>query len=59
MLIKHCGSRLFTLPLPSSSLLVMDFIHAANSIVSTPDLREVSGPELLLFMFHRKTDLLL
>ena len=49
MLIRHCGSRLFTLPLPSSTLLTRDFIHAANGIATATELRDVSN------ITHRNT----
>lgn len=40
-LVKFCGPRFFSLQLPGFSLLLLDFIHAANTIVSTSDLRHV------------------
>ncbi len=42
VLIRHCGTLLFTLPLPGATLLTLDFIRAANSIASNTDLRDVS-----------------
>ncbi|PSN32061.1 Ral GTPase-activating protein subunit alpha-2, partial [Blattella germanica] len=38
-LIQYCGPRFFSLMLPGHSLLQYDFIHAANTIVSSSDLR--------------------
>lgn len=36
-IIKHTGPRLFSLNLPGSSLLIMDYIHAANIILKNDD----------------------
>ncbi|XP_024085284.1 ral GTPase-activating protein subunit alpha-1 isoform X2 [Cimex lectularius] len=38
-LIKHCGPRFFSIQLPGFSLLIADFIEAANSVISSSDLR--------------------
>nr|CAD7424624.1 unnamed protein product [Timema monikensis] len=38
-LVQFCGPRFFSLMLPGHSLLLLDFIHAANTIVSLSDLR--------------------
>lgn len=40
-LVKYTGSRLFSLNLPGSSLLILDFIHAANIIL---DCQDVNAP---------------
>ena len=48
-LVRHCGSRFFSLPLPGSTMMILDFIHAANTIASTTDLKEVKYGLLLLF----------
>ncbi|XP_044599551.1 ral GTPase-activating protein subunit alpha-1 isoform X3 [Cotesia glomerata] len=36
-IVKHTGPRLFSLNLPGSSLLIMDYIHAANIILKNDD----------------------
>ncbi|XP_063984657.1 probable Rho GTPase-activating protein CG5521 isoform X4 [Diachasmimorpha longicaudata] len=36
-LIKYTGPRFFSLKLPGSSLLILDYIHAANSILGSQD----------------------
>ncbi|KAK0164383.1 hypothetical protein PV328_003019 [Microctonus aethiopoides] len=36
-LVKYTGPRLFSLNLPGSSLLVLDFVHAANTILGSQD----------------------
>ncbi|XP_066587129.1 probable Rho GTPase-activating protein CG5521 isoform X2 [Prorops nasuta] len=38
-LVKHTGPRLFSLNLPGSSLLILDYIHAANMILSSQDIK--------------------
>ncbi|KAL1130227.1 hypothetical protein AAG570_013165, partial [Ranatra chinensis] len=40
--IKHSGSRFFSLQLPGFSVLILDFIHAANTILSSTETR--GGP---------------
>lgn len=42
VLVKYTGPRLFSLNLPGSSLLILDYIHAANVILSSQDV-EVSN----------------
>lgn len=37
-LVKYTGPRLFSLNLPGSSLLILDYIQAANVILSSQDL---------------------
>ncbi|XP_020286965.1 probable Rho GTPase-activating protein CG5521 isoform X8 [Pseudomyrmex gracilis] len=37
VLVKYTGPRLFSLNLPGSSLLILDYIHAANMILSSQD----------------------
>lgn len=37
VLVKYTGPRLFSLNLPGSSLLILDYIHAANVILSSQD----------------------
>jgi len=41
VLVRHCGPKFFSLPLPGSTMMILDFIHAANTIASSPDLKEV------------------
>ncbi|XP_078043542.1 putative Rho GTPase-activating protein CG5521 isoform X9 [Augochlora pura] len=38
VLVKYTGPRLFSLNLPGSSLLILDYIHAANVILSSQDI---------------------
>ena len=40
--IKYCGARFFSLQLPGYSLLMLDFLHAANTIISNNDLKGVN-----------------
>ncbi|XP_063231262.1 LOW QUALITY PROTEIN: ral GTPase-activating protein subunit alpha-1 [Bacillus rossius redtenbacheri] len=44
-LVQFCGPRFFSLMLPGHSLLLLDFIHATNTIVSSSDLREMPRTE--------------
>ncbi|XP_076666780.1 putative Rho GTPase-activating protein CG5521 isoform X8 [Andrena cerasifolii] len=37
VLVKYTGPRLFSLNLPGSSLLILDYIHSANVILSSQD----------------------
>ncbi|XP_041353753.1 ral GTPase-activating protein subunit alpha-1-like isoform X2 [Gigantopelta aegis] len=37
VLVRHCGTKPFSLALPGSSLLILDFIHAAGTVISSPD----------------------
>jgi hypothetical protein len=39
--IKYCGARFFSLQQPGYSLLMLDFLHAANTIISNNDLKGV------------------
>ncbi|KAG7202596.1 hypothetical protein KM043_009788 [Ampulex compressa] len=39
VLVKYTGPRLFSLNLPGSSLLILDYIHAANVILSSQDIQ--------------------
>lgn len=43
VLVKYTGPRLFSLDLPGSSLLILDYIHAANVILSDPDIEVIVG----------------
>ncbi|XP_015587095.1 ral GTPase-activating protein subunit alpha-1 isoform X3 [Cephus cinctus] len=38
-LVKYTGPRLFSLNLPGSSLLILDYIHAANVILNSHDIQ--------------------
>ncbi|OAD60384.1 hypothetical protein WN48_05683 [Eufriesea mexicana] len=38
VLVRYTGPRLFSLNLPGSSLLILDYIHAANVILSSQDI---------------------
>ncbi|XP_072745344.1 probable Rho GTPase-activating protein CG5521 isoform X7 [Anoplolepis gracilipes] len=38
VLVKYTGPRLFSLNLPGSSLLILDYIHAANVILNSQDI---------------------
>ncbi|XP_054011139.1 probable Rho GTPase-activating protein CG5521 isoform X9 [Hylaeus anthracinus] len=38
VLVKYTGPRFFSLNLPGSSLLILDYIHAANVILSSQDI---------------------
>jgi hypothetical protein len=42
VLVKHCGPRFFSLPLEGSTMLVMDFITAATTVLASADLKEVT-----------------
>ncbi|XP_069689068.1 probable Rho GTPase-activating protein CG5521 isoform X3 [Periplaneta americana] len=46
-LIQFCGPRFFSLMLPGHSLLLYDFIHAANTVVSSADLRGTPRTEAM------------
>lgn len=49
VLVKYTGPRLFSLNLPGSSLLILDYIHAANVILSSQDI-EVLNFDLIFFL---------
>ena len=42
VLVGNCGPRFFSVPLPGSILLILDFINAAGTIISAVDYKEVS-----------------
>ena len=42
VLVSNCGPRFFSVPLPGSILLILDFINAAGTIISAVDYKEVS-----------------
>jgi len=37
VLIRNCSSKFFSIPLPGSTLLILDFIHAATAVLSLPN----------------------
>ncbi|XP_046445727.1 ral GTPase-activating protein subunit alpha-1-like isoform X1 [Daphnia pulex] len=45
--IKYCGARFFSLQQPGYSLLMLDFLHAANTIISNNDLKGSSRVEAI------------
>lgn len=55
VLVRYCGPRFFTLPLPGATMLMLDFIHAANNIASTTDLKEVniSNVSAAVWFYHK------
>ncbi|KAL8608299.1 hypothetical protein ACOMHN_042166 [Nucella lapillus] len=40
VLVSNCGPRFFSFPLPGSIMLILDFIHAAGTIISAVDYKE-------------------
>ena len=40
-IVRHCGPQFFSLPLRGATVMILDFIHAANTIAATPDLKQV------------------
>ncbi|KAI0212730.1 Ral GTPase-activating protein subunit alpha-1 [Lamellibrachia satsuma] len=46
-LVRHCGPRFFSLPLPGATMLMLDFIHAANTITATGDLKHAPRVEAM------------
>ena len=59
-LLRHCGPGFFSLAPPGSTLLLLDFMDAASSVISTTDLKEaprveavsVLGENPLFLMFE-------
>ncbi|ELU01115.1 hypothetical protein CAPTEDRAFT_167900, partial [Capitella teleta] len=47
VLIRHCGSNFFSKPLPGATILVLDFVHAANTIASATSLKTAPRAEAL------------
>ncbi|XP_062620262.1 ral GTPase-activating protein subunit alpha-1-like [Saccostrea cucullata] len=47
VLVRHCGPRFFSMPLPSSTLLIKNFIQAAGVVLSSQDLRQTPRSEAL------------
>lgn len=56
VLVKYTGPRLFSLNLPGSSLLILDYIHAANVILSSQDI-EVLNLSFSFFELNNLTRL--
>jgi hypothetical protein len=50
VLVKYTGPRLFSLNLPGSSLLTLDYIHAANVILSSQDIEVFNKIYLIMFL---------
>lgn len=46
-LVKHCGPRFFSLQLPGFSLLILDFIQATDSIISSNEVRSTPRSEAI------------
>ncbi|XP_075222670.1 putative Rho GTPase-activating protein CG5521 [Lycorma delicatula] len=46
-LVRYCGPRFLSLQLPGFSLLLYDFVHAANAIVTSSDLRSTPRTEAM------------
>ncbi|GAB6020527.1 hypothetical protein CHUAL_003210 [Chamberlinius hualienensis] len=46
-IVKYCGPRFFSLKLPGSSLLLLDFIHAADKIISSTDVKDAPRTEAM------------
>lgn len=51
-IVRHCGPRFLSLQLPGFSLLLLDFIHAANAVICCSDLRIVSKHWLRFSQTH-------
>lgn len=57
VLIKYCGARFFSLQLPGYSLLMLDFLHAANTIISSAELKGVRLHSLACFVWLSQEDI--
>lgn len=55
VLVKYTGPRLFSLNLPGSSLLILDYIHAANVILGSQDVEVPHFYVSFLFEFNNLT----
>ncbi|BES90903.1 Rap/ran-GAP [Nesidiocoris tenuis] len=49
-IIKNCGPRFFSLQLPGYTLLLMDFIQAIDSIVSSQDVKNTPRTEAIAIL---------
>jgi len=47
IIVKYCGPRFFSLQLPGYSLLMFDFLHAANVVLSSSDMKGISRIEAI------------
>ncbi|XP_064622191.1 ral GTPase-activating protein subunit alpha-1-like isoform X2 [Lineus longissimus] len=45
VLVKYCGPRFLAMPMQGSTMLILDFIHAANTIAAVSDLKEFPRTE--------------
>ncbi|XP_059477062.1 ral GTPase-activating protein subunit alpha-1 isoform X2 [Neocloeon triangulifer] len=46
-LVRHCGTRFFSLMLPGHTLLMLDFIQASNTVIGSNDIRGVPRTEAM------------
>ncbi|XP_042904592.1 ral GTPase-activating protein subunit alpha-1 [Parasteatoda tepidariorum] len=46
-IVKYCGPNFFSIGLPGSTLLVMDFIYAADTVISSSDIKGVPRTEAI------------
>ena len=56
VLVRDCGPRFFSLPLPGCLLLTLNFIKAAGSIISAVDYKEVRFPVMLCVKFSQMSE---
>ncbi|KAF8789181.1 Ral GTPase-activating protein subunit alpha-1 like protein [Argiope bruennichi] len=45
-IVRHCGPSFFSIGLPGSTLLIMDFIYAADTVISSSDIKGVLSSTL-------------
>ncbi|XP_074642711.1 ral GTPase-activating protein subunit alpha-1-like [Tubulanus polymorphus] len=43
VLVKHCGPKFFSMPLPGSTMMMLDFIQAVDTIFASPE--QVEAPQ--------------
>ncbi|CAL1264601.1 unnamed protein product [Larinioides sclopetarius] len=46
-IVRHCGPSFFSIGLPGSTLLIMDFIYAADTVISSSDIKGVPRTEAM------------
>ncbi|GIY68478.1 hypothetical protein CDAR_112172 [Caerostris darwini] len=46
-IVKHSGPNFFSIGLPGSTLLIMDFIYAADTVISSSDIKGVPRTEAM------------
>ncbi|GIY27859.1 hypothetical protein CEXT_291451 [Caerostris extrusa] len=51
-IVKHCGPNFFSIGLPGSTLLIMDFIYAADTVISSSDIKR-KFPEVACWQVPR------